>query len=69
MAVIDVLRMGLQLELGRFQQAGNFIVASIGCLPIHQQGQSFIEAEFFMGRGLCLLLFQAFGHAGEPEAV
>jgi len=69
MTVVDVLRVGLQLELGGFQQAGHFIVAPNRCLPVHQQGQSFIEAEFFMRRGLRLLLFQAFGHAGEPEVV
>ena len=38
MAVIDILRIGLQFEFGDSKQPGDFVVIPIGRLPIHQQG-------------------------------
>jgi hypothetical protein len=35
MAVIDVLRISLQLEFGGFQKPGDFVVIPIGRLPIN----------------------------------
>ena len=47
--IVELAAIRLQLELGDSKQPGDFVVIPIGRFPIHQQGQSFIEAEFLMG--------------------
>jgi len=65
MTVIDLFRMGLQLEFGRLEQTCNFIVMAVSGLPVNQQGQAFFKAQFRMCRRLRQLLLQPLHHAGQ----